>query len=267
VFRKALLFLPLLLLVACLPDTVELSYRFEEGATQMYRMTAHAEASWDVAGRGHGSYDVSFEVNETVQSVDEDGAVVVVKMIPDTEEAKESGLPSPGLEQRTFSLRLGPNGEVLEVLQLDGIRASVLDHDELAFIGTYRPPLPKGKVRLQDEWSDEREVLLGSTLQQIERTATLSGFRADGGSDLALIRFTGRSPLEWITSLPQGDAQLTGEASTRGRASFDIDGGSLDGASSTTTGRFDVRVLPGEGAAPIAGTLRLDLELRVTRVG
>lgn len=254
----------LLVLVGCRPDEVNLSYRFDEGTTQTFRMTAHAEAEWDINGRGSGSYDVSFDVTETVESQDEEGSTVVVEMVPTG--AEEDGLPSPGLERRSFSLRLGPNGEVLEVLRIDGIEASDLDQDELAFIGTYRPPLPGGLVRLRDEWADAREIQLGSTLQEIATTGRLESFSRSGSLRLARIGFTGRSPLGWETALPQGNAQLDGDATTNGTALLDIDSGSLKEATSSTTGDFEVRVLPGDGAAPIAGTLRLDLELTVERV-
>lgn len=257
----------LLILVACRPDSVRLGYHFEEGHTQTYRMTAHAEAEWDVAGRGRGSYDVSFDVTETVRSVEAGGAVVVVEMVPIPTESRENGLPSPGLVRRSFSLRLGTSGEVLEILQLDGIEASVLDHDELAFIGTYRPPLPEGAARLGDEWGDEAAIRLGSSFQQIETHGTLIGFSRSGDTNLARIGFTGRSPLEWLTGLPQGQARLTGEAATSGTALLDIAAGSLDEATSSTRGDFVVRVVPGDGAAPITGTLRLDLDLAVTRTG
>ena len=255
----------LAVLVSCRPDNVRLGYRFVEGHTQTYRMTAHAEAEWDVAEGGRGSYDVSFDVTETVRSVEDDGAVVFVEMVPLPEESRENGLPSPGLVRRSFSLRLGIRGEVLEILQLDGIEASVLDHDELAFIGTYRPPLPEGAARLGDEWNDANAVRLGSSFQEIETRGTLAGFERSGGADLARIEFTGNTPLQWLTALPQGEAQLTGEANTRGTALFDIAGGNLDEATSSTRGDFDVRVLPGDGAAPITGILRLDLDLQVTR--
>jgi hypothetical protein len=207
---------------------------------------------------------VSFDIEETVSTVDADGSILLVEMVPtDTE---ENGLPSPGLERRSFSLLVGPDGEVLEVLQLDGIEASALDPDELAFIGTYRPPLPRLPVRLRDEWTDQRTIELSSGIQEIDRTGTLVGFARDGDGELARIAFTGTSPLEWITSLPQGQAQLTGDAATEGAALFDMGAGNLDEATSSTSGVFQVRVIPGGGAAPITGTLRLDLELTVERV-
>ena len=254
----------LLLLVACRPDTTDLNYSFQDSTTHTYRMTARAEARWDLAGEGRGSYEVGFDVTETVESVGEDGAVVVVEMVPTGTE--EAGLPSPGLERRSFSLRLGPNGEVLEVLRLDDVEASDLNQDELAFIGTYRPPLPEQDVALGDRWTQERQIELGSSLQEIEMRGELTGFSRDGRLRLARIAFSGEGPLEWITVLPQGEAQLTGDASTSGTALFDINNGSLQSAISSTRGDFRVRVLPGEGEAPIVGTLRLDLDLTVERV-
>lgn len=251
-------------MTACLPETVELSYSFEEGTTISYRMTARAEAKWDVGGPGAGSYEVSFDIQETVTRVDADSTVLSVDMLP--VDAEENGLPSPGLEQRSFTLRVGPDGKVLEVLQLDGIEASALDHDELAFIGTYRPPLPGTPVRLGDEWADRRAIRLGPEVQEIDATGSLVGFARDGGQELARITFSGVSPLGWVTSLPQGEAQLNGDAETTGIALVDISDGSLDQASSSTRGRFDVRVIPGSGEAPITGTLNLDLELSVERV-
>ena len=249
---------------ACLTETVELSYSVQEDRTVAYRMTARAEAEWNVGGPGRGSYEVGFDIEETITSGDEDGSVLVVEMIPI--DAQENGLPSPGLERRSFSLRIGSNGEVLEVLQLDGIEASALDQEELAFIGTYRPPLPSFPVKLRDEWTGPRPIQIGSGPQEIETTGTLIGFTRDGARELARIAFTGTSPLEWTTMLPQGEAQLTGEATTEGAALFDIGGGNLDEATSSTSGDFEVRVIPGNGEAPIAGTLHLDLELLVERV-
>lgn len=247
--------------VACRPDTVALEYQIEAGAELVYRIDAHAEASWDIGGSGEGSYDVSFEVTERVRSVDDDGAVVDVEMQP--LDATERGLPSPGLESRSFRLRLGPGGEVLEILNLDGITASALDPEQLAFIGTYRPALPEQRVRLDDTWAAQRPLDIGATFQQLESRGRLRSLDRDQRGAIALIAFEGRGPLLWETRLPQGEATLRGTAATRGSAEFDIEDGLLRSAHSLTGGDFEVRVLPGGGAAPISGTLHLELELEV----
>ena len=252
--------------VACNPETVRLVYRFQEGTETTYRLIANAKAEWDVAGPGRGSYRVAFDVTETVEEVDDGGATVLVEMVPLPEGSSEQGLPSPGLERRNFSLRLGPRGDVMEVLEVDDVPARNLDPDQLAFIGTYRPPLAEDEVRLGGEWSGHRAVQLGSGFQDIATTGLLSGLSRDGSHDLAEIGFTGQSPLEWFTVLPQGEASLTGDAETRGTAILDITAGGLRSATSSTEGSFDVRVIPGSGEAPITGTLHLDLDLEVRRI-
>ncbi|MDQ3963483.1 MAG: hypothetical protein M3277_06170 [Actinomycetota bacterium] len=250
-----------LLAVSCRPDTIELAYSFDAGRVLRYRMGAHAEAQWDIRGVGEGSYDVSFEVIETVESVDESGALVLVEMRPLP--AEERGLPSPGLESRSFSLRLGHDGQVEEVLDLNGVAANALTNEEIAFIGTYRPALPSGRVHLQETWRASQEIAAGPTFQQLDVQGVLASLGRDRAGRLATIDFDGSGPVNWETVLPQGAATLEGAAETSGSAVFDIDGGYLRSGDSRIVGDFDVRVLPGGGRAPISGALHLELELTV----
>ena len=249
---------------ACRPDTVELAYRYPPEGAITYRMDAHASAEWDIGGRGGGSYDVTFEVTETVESTEGDAVVVSVLMVP--LEVQEQGLPSPGAKRRSFALRIDPNGEVLEVLEVDGVPAQALDPDELAFIGTYRPPLPVEPIRLRDTWRSEQEVQLGSVFQQVASTGELDGLRRDDKGRIARLTYSGEGPLVWATTLPQGEAELTGSATSESEAELDLDGGFLRRASSTTSGTFEVRVDPGGERAPIVGTLLLDLELDLQKI-
>jgi len=256
-------FVPVILILAasaCRPDTVELGYRFSEGASFSYEMQAVAHATWQIAGRGTGSYDVSFEVTETVRSADETGATVEVQMSP--LDSSEEGLPSP-LESRSFTLELGPMGEVVRVLDVDGITAAALDPEEIAFIGTYRPALPSQPIRLHDSWPATQELSGAAAPQQIETTGTLDALGRDAAGDIAHVDLEGVGPVTWTTGLPQGAATLEGIATTDGRAIVDIGGGFLRRASSTTVGDFDVRVAPGGGRAPIGGTLHLELRLKI----
>lgn len=252
-----------LLAPACRPDELALRYRFATGEFQTYRLTAEARAFWDIGTPGSGSYRVTFDVSERIVSTDEAGAVVAVTMQPD--EVTEDGLPSPGSEDRSFTLRVGPNGEVREVIQVDGVPATALDHDELAFIGTYRPPLPLDAVELHETWQARQRVALAVLSQELETEGRLLGLRREDNR-LAELGYAGRGPLTWETTLPQGDAKLTGSTITEGRALLDVDDGFLRSASSTTSGDFDVRVSPTTGNVPITGTLHLDLDLELDRL-
>jgi hypothetical protein len=248
-------------LYACRPDTVELKYRYPEQTVITYRMDAAASARWDIGGQGSGSYHVVFDVTERVRGEQDGGAVVTVEMTPIS--VDEDNLPSPGSGPRSFSLRIGANGEVREVLEVDGVPATALDPDELAFIGTYRPPLPLEPVGLGDEWESEQNVQVGSVFQQVVTLGELEGLRRDEDAKVAELDYRGRGPLVWATELPQGEADLTGSATSQSAAEIDIDRGLLRRATSSTRGRFEVRVRPSDQQAPITGSLQLDLNLRL----
>jgi len=253
----------LVALVACRPEAIDLVYRFDPSATLSYRMVADAHAQWDIGGLGDGSYRVVFEVVERVLSVSEDGVEVSVVMTPLA--VDEEGLPSPGAATRSFALRLGLTGEVLEVLEVDGEQD--IDPDERAFIGTYRPPLPDGPVSLSDTWRAEQQLQLASVFQQIAIEGKLEGLRRDDDGKVAELSYAGDGPLLWTTSLPQGAAELTGSAQVSTDALLDIEGGFLREATSSTEGNFEVRIVrEGEERVPITGRLHLDLVVTLERI-
>lgn len=250
----------LVLLAACRPDTVDLAYRFPEGVRQ-YRMEASATARWEIGRSGTGSYRVVFDVSEEVREDEGDTAVVGVTMSP--VEVEEDGLSSPGAGDLAFALRIDRNGRVLDVLEINGIDATELGQEEVAFVGTYRPKLPQQPVALGDRWSSGPAD--PESLPQLATTGELESLYADAGGAVAELSYTGEGPLERELELPQGTATLTGSARTRAEASFDIDDGVLRSATSTLAGTFLIRVTPGtRGATPVTGTLDLDLDVTVS---
>ncbi len=266
--RISIILLSSLLLfgTGCRSDAVDLRYRLEANTVLQYRLTARADASWDIGGPGSGSYEVVFDVTEAIRSEDGNSAVVDVVMAPVEGGIKEDGLPSPGPDERTFSLRIGPNGEVLEILEIEGVPAAALDPDELAFIGTYRPPLPLDVIKLHGSWRSVQSVIVGDASQDIETTGNLVGLDIQGGAALAQIAYEGGGSLSYTTTLPQGTARLEGMAVTSSSAEMDIDGGFLEQARSTTSGDFNVNVTTSSGEAPIRGTLKLQLELELEKL-
>lgn len=253
------LIVALLSLSACRPDTVSLEYRYEPGSELEYELVATAKSTWDIGGEGEGSYKVTFDVSEVVESSDDVGAVIDISLTPT--EVVERGLPSPGTGPRSFTLRVGSNGEVLEVLAVDDVPADSLDPDQLVFIGTYRPPLAFEPVGLHDTWRSRQEVQVGPVFQQIDTLGTLESLDRDASGKFARIDYLGDGPLSFTTTLPQGTAELTGSAETTTKANFDLDSGVLRNSDSTTLGRFEVRVVPALGGAPVTGTLEFELNL------
>jgi hypothetical protein len=250
---------------ACRPDTIDLGYHYDAGTEATYRLTVLAEAEWAIAGEGaSGSYTAAFDVTESVESSDDDSAIVDVTMDP--VRIEPDGLPPPGPETKTFSLRVGPNGEVLEVLEVDGVPATALPDDAIAFIGTYRPPLPLDPVSLRDRWRSQQQLQLETVFQDIVTLGRLDRLDSDGTGDFADVRYTGEGPLTATTILPQGDAELNGTTTLRADARLDIDGGFLREATSVTTGQFDVTIVPRGGRAPLEGTLDQELDVTVERI-
>ncbi len=252
---------------ACLSDEIDLAYKYDSPAIKnlTYIMEARAEARWDIGEPGSGSYRVRFEVSERIEPETDGTATVSVTMTP--LEVEEDGLLSPGSEERSFVLRLGRNGEKLEVLEIDGVPATSLDDDELALIGTYRPPLPLETVGLGDSWDAQQQLDLGSVFQQVATQGVLEGLhRDDRGNRIAELEYSGAGPVSQTLMLPQGAAALSGETDISLDAELDVDDGVLLTASSHTVGSFEARVVPRSEEAPIVGTLQLDLELELRRV-
>lgn len=253
--------------VSCSPrsEPVELAYRFSEDRPSRYTLEASARADWDFGGGGTGSYQALYSVLEEVESNDESGAVIRVTMR--SRWIREDNLPAPARGRTSFRLRLGRDGSVLEVLEVQGAPVRELTADELVFIGTFRPPLPARAVRPGAEWEAASGGELGAVFRRIVTRGTLEEVERTPSTTLAALSFAGGAPLVWTTSLGEARAQMSGSADTEARAIFDVDQGRLNQATSSTAGSFTVRVLPGAGQGPLSGRLDLQLELDLRRVG
>lgn len=253
--------------VSCSPrrEPVELAYTFSESKPSRYTLQARASADWDIGGGGIGSYEALYSVVEEVQSVDESGAVVQVTMR--SRWVREDNLPAPARRPTSFRLRVGRDGSVLEVLEVDGAPARDLAPDELVFIGTFRPPLPGRAVRPGGRWNATSGGDLGAVFRRIVTRGTLADVERTSSTTLAALSYAGGAPLVWTTELSTGLAQMSGSADTKTRAIFDVDRGRLNQATSSTTGSFEVRVVPRGQDRPLSGRLDLELELDLRRLG
>lgn len=263
--RKVFLINALLGLVAgasCRPDTVDLAYRFPEGATLSYEMISSVQADWDIGGEGEGSYRVVFDVTEEIQSVDEQGAVVSLDLTRTSVEENNFTPPTDS----SFTVRVDEHGAVLEVIEVDGISATLLEPEQRAIIRTYRPLVALEPVRLHEDW-DASQGFEGAEFEQLDLVGRLEKLDRDEEGDIAALSYTGSGPLIGTRALPEGDAELSGSTSTSGEAVLDLDEGLLRSARSTTDYEYDVNVIPEDAANPISGTLDIRQELSLTKVG
>ena len=262
--RKAVVIATMLGLLAatsCRPDTVDLAYSFPEGETLSYEMISSVEARWDIGGEGQGSYRVAFDVTEEIQSVDEEGAVVSLDLTRTSVEENNFTPPTDS----SFTVRVDEHGAVLEVIEVDGIAASLLEPEQRSLILTYRPLVALEPVRLHEEW-DALQEFEGAEFEQLNLVGRLEKLDRDEQGDVAALSYNGSGPLIGTRELPEGDAELSGSTSTSGEAVIDLNEGLLRTARSTTDYDFDVNVIPEDTANPISGTLDIRQELELTKV-
>jgi hypothetical protein len=258
--RLAAAFLVLVgIATACRPDTVELVYRFEPGREFRYTLTARGRVDYQfTTTTGSGDYLAVFDVTETVESVEDDDAVVSVSMTPVRSE--ENGLQSPAGEELSFRSRIGPNGEVLEVLELNGVPAAELGPEQIALIGTMRPKLPLEAETIGATWDAGQEFPLPSTFSEVTTRGELEGLAVDSEGRVAEIGFSGGGPLSGTITIAGGNAELTGALEVRGDAVLDVDGGFLRSATTRNAGDFQARLVP-LNEAPLSGAIHLELDI------
>lgn len=246
---------------ACRPDSVKLEYRFTTGKTLKYKLVAAVEAEWDVAGEGSGSYEATFDVTQRVESSDASGSVLAVELRRTSSD--QNNFAPPG--DSSFKVRVDRHGAVLGVLEVDGVAASLLSDDQRAVIRGVLPKLPLEGVGLYAEWPALQEFE-GPQFERISFTGKLERLDVDEGKEFAGISYTGRGPLIGTADLPQGEAELTGMTSARGEAVLDLEEGILQTATSTSESDFDVTVIPEDTGNSIAGSLRINETIELTRI-
>lgn len=250
-----------LLTPSCRPETVELAYKFPIGSTLTYQMVSTVRANWDIGSKGEGFYRVTFNVSEKVQSVDDQGAVVSLNLTRTAVDENNFTPPSDS----SFTVRVDEHGAVLEVIEVDGVAASLLEPEQRSLILTYRPLVSLEPVRLHEEW-DALQEFEGPEFEQLKLVGRLEKLDRDAEGDFAGLSYTGSGPLIGTRELPEGNAELSGETRTSGRAIVDLDDGILRTASSSTTYSFEVNVVPEDAANPITGTLDIEQDLELTKV-
>ena len=246
---------------ACRPDTVDLAYSFPEGATLSYELVSTVQANWDINGEGEGSYRVAFDVTEEIESVDDSGAVVSLDLTRTSVEENNFTPPT----DTSFTVRVDEHGAVLEVIEVDGIAASLLEPEQRSLILTYRPLVALEPVRLHEEW-DALQEFEGAEFEQLNLVGRLEKLDRDEHGDIAALSYTGGGPLIGTRELPEGSAELSGSTTTSGEAVIDLEEGLLRTARSSTDYDYEVNVIPEDTANPISGTLEISQELEFTRV-
>ena len=257
--------------VSCRPETVALAYQFPEGSSLSYEMVSSVRAEWDFGAQGgeseatsssgEGSYEVVFDVTEEVEEVDDNRAIVALDLRRTS--VDQDNLTPP--TDSSFTVRVNEFGSVTEVIEVDGVAASLLEPEQKSVIRTYRPLLAIEPVRLYQEWPGSQEFQ-GPEFEQLSLIGRLEKLDRDDAGDFAELSYRGSGPLIGSFELPEGNAELSGSAKTSGRAVIDLDNGVLRTASSSTLYEYEANVVPLDAGTPLTGPLTVEQELELTRV-
>lgn len=249
----------LVALAGCGEDTVSLAVRPAAGDTAEYRITVRATTVTTI-GDGEPrrrTSSVVLRARQRVLASSPKGSRVEVRLDPG------------GDRDTTFVVLLDASAQLEEVQQVEGVPAEALGGlgvSDLLPVAAAAPPARP--VAPGDRWSIDGPVVAGSTRSRLRGTGRLASLGVANGRRLAFVDSTYALPVERTTDEGGAPVQLHGRLRTTATAAYDLDGDRVQWVRATTSGRYDLTLLPpaGAGGLPVAGTLRVDVSSFSDRV-
>lgn len=243
-------------LAACRDGTVRVTFRPEEGARAVYRVTVAAQAVTTIAGRPERQTDEKdvFTAEHTVLAATRGGTRVEVR------------LSVEGREPQTFVVRVDRAGQLAEVQRIEGFPADVLGGLGLSEVfpaaATAPPnrPLAPGDRWTIDTPTDEPGA------GRIRGTGRLTVLGTTGGRAQATVESDYVLPVERTTEQGGQRLRLEGEQRTRVASTHSLRDGAVEKARAETTGTFRLLLLPPPGTDAPGVPGRLVVRVRSTTV-
>lgn len=254
--RILLLLVSVLLLPACAPGTVEISFAPQQGATYGYEIEVESSTTTVVEGEEptHSSNSFTLAARHEVEKTDSDGTRVRVR------------LRSGDNEPRQLLVRLDRAAQLTEVIQVEGLPAEVLGELGLSeiFPAAVGAP-PEGPLRPGATWDvDDPVQIPGSPRARLVGTGRLEALDVIDGREVAIVRSSYRLPISRTSDGSTSSQTLEGTHAARSRTTYDISDGSVVAAEAESVGRFALELRPpGSDFGP---ELSGSLEVRVRSV-
>ena len=259
--RALLLLLPLLVLPACAPGTVQIAFTPEEGATYAYEIKVESSSTTAVEGQdpSHSSNSFTLDARHAVERTDLDGTRVRVR------------LRSGGNEPRELLVRLDRAAQLTEVIQVEGLPAEVLGELGLSeiFPAAVGAP-PEGPLRPGATWEVNEPVQIpGSPRARLVGTGRLEALDVIDGREVAIVRSAYRLPVSRTSDGSTSSQTIEGTQATRSRTTYDLADGSVVASEAESVGRFVLELRPpGEDLGPqLSGTLEVRVSSVTRRLG
>lgn len=212
---------------------------FQAGESHDYRMSLHMSGTVEAAAQGSLPLDmtISMTVHERVLDVDSEGNATIRYGMSDLQtDLGGTGALLPSVEGLTFTVRMAPDGRVLEV---EGMN-SLFGADQLGPAGdlfgpdSMGPILPDGKIAPGSTWTEEVEQKIPylDTVLKVTSHNKLLSLKTIDGERAAVIRSEIEMPFDVsfdaddIRRLAElGGAGSVGSGAVPGGVSMEMSGG------------------------------------------
>jgi hypothetical protein len=248
-------------LTTCKKDpAVHVGFRPQAGATYRYEIKVHSVTTTVLGDQppDRAVDDVTLESTETVLSSGPDAVHVQVVL-------RRAGSPD-----RTFQVRFDRGAQLSGVDAVDGLPPDVLGAVGFPeFLPAAATAPPDRPLSAGDKWKiDAQPALGGGPPVRLEGTGQLVKVTGAGGRKVASIKAQTQLPLSSTIEVGDATATIDGTESTESTAGRAVADGAVQDASSVTTGTFRLVVSPKPGAkaAPVAGTMSVEIRSETRRM-
>jgi hypothetical protein len=249
-----------LLLVACRPDTVRISFTPPPNAT--YRYDVHVRA---VTRSTLGTTAPRRSVDDFVLHAEHR---VVAAGAHDTE--LEVRLTIPGVGQRTFTADFDRGAQLSRIQSIEGVPAEALGQLGLSEIlpGAAGAP-PQRPLAPGDRWKiNSPAAVLGGPGSRLRGEGRLVELGVLRGRDVATIESTYQLPVKLTSASGDATIQLDGIQITTVRTVRALTDGAVESAKATTNALYRVTLMPSARStgAPVTGQLTVEVRSTTARL-
>jgi hypothetical protein len=248
----ALIVLSSIGLLACRPNTVELGFQPEVGATYEYRYEIEATITRQVEGEEprRTRLTVTVRSTQTVVEVNDDGALLEVTLT-------SSSSPAPS----TATVQVDRAGSLQAIQQIDGLPPASTGLSTDALLAASATKTPDRPLAVGDRWEIREGTITGHG--RLDHLGVLEGDPA------AAVEISLLEAFNATEEIGGSEVVLDGDLHTSATTAFDLADGSVREGHTKSSGSVDVLVAPPVGVVAPAVDALVTYELRVTteRIG
>jgi len=248
-------------LAACRPDTVRISFRPANGATYRYDVRVDATTRstlGDAAPRRPPKETFVLHAVHHVVAVGPRNTDVEIRL----------DIPDVGV--RTFTARFDRAAELSRILSIEGVPAEALGRVGLSEIlpGAAGAP-PQRPLAPGDRWKiDSPAEAIGGPGSRLRGEGRLVELGVVRGRDVATVESRYRLPVKRTSASGDATIELDGAQTTVVRTVRSLKDGAVESAHAVTEATYRVTLDPpaGSAGAPVTGNLTVDVTSTTTRV-